>query len=232
MADPLILISGLNNTREVFDGLSAELAPDVQTHIYEPPALDTVEAIATDFLSGAPERFWLAGFSFGGYVALAVLEQAPERVLGFALIGATPAADTEARREGRSKLIAAAREGRYPAIVENRAPGVFHPAHEEDKALNATRRRMFQGYGAERFIAHNRATQARPDRHGTLDLLENRPLLLAAGEKDPLAPASDLEAIAARHKNARVTIVPGAAHLVPMEQPRALAAALRSWIAA
>lgn len=230
MAAPLYLISGLNNTRDVFEGVVAALGPEIDCRIYEPPALSTVEAIAEDFLANSEDEFWLAGFSFGGYVALAILEAAPERVLGFALIGATPAADPDDKKPVREKLATMAETGNYPDMVSKRAPGVFHPSHEDDPGLNATRHRMFGGYGAARFAAHNRACAARPDRHHLIGTLSSKPLLLAAGEADPLAPRAALEKAASLHPSAKISIVDGAAHLVPMEQPEALAAGLLSWM--
>jgi pimeloyl-ACP methyl ester carboxylesterase len=76
----LVLVPGLNNTHAVFDGVVAALPPAIHAHALDNPALDTVEAIAAAHLAALPARFWLAGFSFGGYVALAMLALAPERI--------------------------------------------------------------------------------------------------------------------------------------------------------
>ena len=43
-------------------------------------------AIAAGILSAAPPRFALVGLSMGGYIALTVLSQAPERVQKLALL--------------------------------------------------------------------------------------------------------------------------------------------------
>ena len=76
----LVLVPGLNNTHAVWDGVVAALGASAQCSALDCPALDTVEAVADALLAQLPERFWLAGFSFGGYVALAMLERAPQRV--------------------------------------------------------------------------------------------------------------------------------------------------------
>ena len=77
MTHTLVLVPGLNNTSAVFDGVVRALPPQVQARTVDNPPLETVEAIAQVLLQQLPERFWLAGFSFGGYVALALLEAAP-----------------------------------------------------------------------------------------------------------------------------------------------------------
>ena len=72
MAAPcLALVPGLNNTAQVWDGAMASLAGAADCRALDCPALDTVEAVADALLAQLPQRFFLAGFSFGGYVALA-----------------------------------------------------------------------------------------------------------------------------------------------------------------
>ena len=76
----LVLIPGLNNTAAVFDRLQSclrEVDPSIQPIALDNPALESVDAIAQAHLQRLPDRFWLAGFSFGGYVAMALLAIAP-----------------------------------------------------------------------------------------------------------------------------------------------------------
>ena len=47
---------------------------------------DTIEELAAEALEHAPPRFALAGLSMGGYVALEIMRQTPERVQGLALL--------------------------------------------------------------------------------------------------------------------------------------------------
>jgi pimeloyl-ACP methyl ester carboxylesterase len=59
----------------------------------------------------------------------------------------------------------------------------------------------------------------------------DRPLLVAVGEEDAIAPPSDAEAmtaVAARAPWVRLLTVPGAGHMVPLEQPDEAAAGLVS----
>lgn len=90
----LVLLPGINNTRETWDGVIAAMPATIRCHPQDCASLNGVEAIATDLLARCPPRFRLAGFSFGGYVALAMLELAPERIDGLALIATTSFADT------------------------------------------------------------------------------------------------------------------------------------------
>ena len=140
MTASLVLIPGLNNTRAVFDQVVSELPPDVLGMALDNPALPSVDQIAQALLPALPERFWLAGFSFGGYVAMALLAAVPERV-----------------------------QGRYFEMIDAQAANAFHPDSLGNEALMAARKAMVRDYGAARFSAHIRATMSRPDRSALLD---------------------------------------------------------------
>lgn len=228
MSNNLVLIPGLNNTRAVFDGVLAELPPTLSAHALDCPPIDSVEGIAQALLADLPERFWLAGFSFGGYVAMAMLELAPQRIEGIALICTGPHADRPERAAARQRSIAAARSGEYLAMVAASAPNTMHPDHLKDERLIAARQQMVTDYGAARYIAHTQAAIARPDRahllHGGL------PTLLVGAEDDRVFPLPLVQALAVEMPHARLVEIGASGHLVPMERPRAVAQALAQWM--
>ena len=94
---PLILVPGLLCTTRLWrDQLTAlaELArPAVTTAQAEHASL---AAIAEAILEQVPDRFQLAGLSFGGYVAFEILRRAPERVERLALLNTQARADDDA----------------------------------------------------------------------------------------------------------------------------------------
>ena len=224
----LVLVPGLNNTSAVFDGVLAALPPTVSAQALDNPVLDTVEAIAAAHLAQLPERFWLAGFSFGGYVALAMLEQAPERVQGIAMVCTGPFADDPAAAQKRLDALEAVAQGRYFELVAAAVGNSFHPDSLNNAPLMAARQAMVQAYGPERYAAHVKATAARPDRSHLLD--GSRPTLVLAGSDDKLFPPATLAAYANAIPGAVQGIVPGAGHLAPMEQPQSVAQQLARWM--
>lgn len=226
----LALIPGLNNTAAVFDGVRRALPASTRTHAWDNPPLESVEAIAAHWLERLPPRFWLAGFSFGGYVALAILEVAPERVAGFALLCSGPGADSPEAAQRRLASLEAVAQGRYFELMAQVAANAFHPDSLSDAPLMAARQRMVADYGPERYAAHVRATAARPDRRHLLD--GRRPTLLLAGSHDKLFPPASMSALAQSIPGARFATVDGGGHLVPMEKPEAVAAELAAWMAA
>lgn len=230
-APRLVLVPGLNNTHAVWDGVVAALGGSVQCSVLDCPALETVEAVADALLAQLPERFWLAGFSFGGYVALAMLERAPQRVAGLALVNSSARADTEAQRAARAQSIAMAQAGGHEAMVAAQAPVVFHPASLSNAALMHARGDMVRAYGSERFVAHLRACAQRPDRTELL-ARSTCPLLVVAAADDRVVPTAAQKALAASLPRAHYTEIADAGHMLPMEQPQAVAAALQAWLEA
>lgn len=224
----LVLIPGLNNTAAVFDDVMRLLPSHVKAHALDLAPLEEVEAIADAVLAQLPAQFWLCGFSFGAYVGLAILERAPHRVLGFALVCSSPAADSDAQLMARRAAIQKAQGGHYIELVAAQASHAFHPQSLKDHALMDRRMAMVTEYGAQRFVAHQRAAMARSDRRKVLD--GTRPTLVVAGEMDPLFTPSSLRELAQTIPDCQFEVVEAAAHLVPMEQPARLAIMLAGWI--
>lgn len=225
---PLILLPGLNNSIAVFDEVVPALDKAIGALAFDLPPLDDIEVIAGNVLARCPDRFFLCGFSFGGYVALAMLGQAPDRIAGLALVGALPGADSDAQRTNRETAITAAETGGYEAMVEANAPAAFHPDSLGNVNMMVRRAKMVADYGSARFVAHSRAAMARPDRSGALAGFAG-PLIMLAGDRDPLTPKERLYQIAGEE---RAHVIAGAGHLLPMEQPLALAQRLSAWLLA
>lgn len=226
----LVLLPGLNNTRAVFDGVVQALPQDVAGLALDNPPLETVEAIAEALLATLPERFWLAGFSFGGYVALALLERAPQRIQGIAMICTGPGADPAAVQPKRQAALDAVAQGRYFELIAQQAANAFHPDSLANTALMRARTAMVQAYGPQHYAAHVRATMERPDRARLLD--GSKPTLVVTASHDAVIPPATVAQYAAAIPGVQLRQVQGAGHLLPMERPAELAGLLANWIRA
>jgi pimeloyl-ACP methyl ester carboxylesterase len=226
---PLVLLHGLNTTAAVFDGVRSALPSTLAVHTPELPALADVDAIATALLKTLPARFHLVGFSFGGYVALAMRALAPERLSGLGLVCSGPQADTAAQAAARRQAIGTAANGGHAQLVAAQTAAAFHPDSLGDALLMQRRTAMVAAYGAERFMAHQEASLARPERGALLD--GRVPTLIVAGSHDKLFAPEHQRALAQGIPGAEFHAVPGAGHLLPLEQPEALAAHLARWVA-
>ena len=106
---PLLLLPGLTNDARVWRDVIAHLGDDRSTTIGDLRGGETMRAVAADVLGRAPERFAVAGLSMGGYCALEMLRQAPQRIAGIALVDTSARLDTPEARANREKQIERAR---------------------------------------------------------------------------------------------------------------------------
>lgn len=127
----VLLVPGLLCTPRVFAAVAPVLAGagHAVANVDHSAAPD-VAAVARAALARAPPRFALAGFSYGGYVALEMARQAPERLTHLALLSSQARADSPQHTARRRALIAAARaEGGLAGVLREHLPKLLHPAH-------------------------------------------------------------------------------------------------------
>lgn len=224
----LVLVPGLNNSASVWADVVRHLPPDLSAHAVDCPPLDDVDAIAAALLADLPERFVAVGHSFGGYVVVAMLAQAPARLEAVVLVCSGGYADTPQQAAGRHAMAEAARIGDYVAMATANAHLLYHPDNVGDAVLARKRRRGVEEYGVQRYVAHLAACAVRPDREELL-VETDVPLLLVAADHDQVVPPGPRRE-AAERAGAAFALVPGAGHMLPAEQPAALAAELAAWL--
>ena len=125
--------------------------------------------------------FAAVGASMGGYCALELARQAPERVRALVLAGARADADTPERREGRAKTIELTRAGGAAALWEDMRPKLF-PSSETEAVAFA--RGLALEQRPDELAA---AVEAIRDRRDSTDVVAGlgRPVLFVAGHEDP-----------------------------------------------
>jgi pimeloyl-ACP methyl ester carboxylesterase len=191
---------------------------------------DCMEAIARRVLETAPPRFALVGLSMGGYIALSLLRQAPERVAGLALLDSSARADRPEQTARRQELIALAEGGRLDELVDIHFPQFVHRDRLADSELKSIVRRMAEETGAEAYVRQQHAIMARADARDRLAEIRC-PTLVLVGDGDELTPPKLSQEIAAAIAGSRLVVVPECGHLSTLERPEAVNAALADWMA-
>ena len=74
------------------------------------------------------------------------------------------------------------------------------------------------------------AMRDRPDSMDLLPTLEGIPALVIVGEEDQLTPPERARAMVVALPEARLVVIPGAAHLTTMEKPEGVTAAMRTFL--
>src|SRR5262245_38741859 len=100
---PVLLVPGLNCSARLYADQIPPLWRFGPVQVADHTRADSMDAIAAGILNDAPPRFALAGLSMGGYIALTILRQAPERVEKLALLdtSARPETPEQTARRGR-----------------------------------------------------------------------------------------------------------------------------------
>ena len=227
---PLILVPGLICNHRLWAAQCSGLAALADVMVTdEHTRHDSVGAIAAAILITAPARFALAGLSFGGYIAMEIMRQAPERVDRLALLDTRAQADGEDVQRNRELLIEQSKVGRFLGITDKLLKVFLHPARLEDRALVEEVKRMAGEVGREGFIRQQTAIMNRPDSLADLAAIDC-PTLVLVGRQDALTPVADHEAMAARLPNANLVVIEDCGHLSTMERPEAVNAAMRDWL--
>ena len=121
---PLALLPGLLLDRAVWRAQLEGLADLADCRVADLTARDSVAALATDVLADMPKHFALAALSMGGYVALEIMRQAPERVMALALLDTTARSDSEAQVARRRGLIELSKKGKFKGVTRRLLPQV------------------------------------------------------------------------------------------------------------
>ena len=224
----LILIPGSLNDARVWDAQAAGLAAYADIRIADITSRESTASMAAAVLAGAPQRFALAGFSLGGYVALEVLRLAAPRITGLALISSSARPEHPDAVPGREKMIALAQRD-FPRMLAGMRPFMLAAANAGNADLNARLDKMMVAVGPATFVRQSRAVIARAD---SRDLLAgiSCPTLVACGREDRVTPPALSAEMASAIAGARLELIDNAAHMLPMEAPDSLTRAMRRWL--
>ncbi|MGW4058741.1 alpha/beta fold hydrolase [Amycolatopsis sp. NPDC004747] len=176
------------------------------------------------------DRVVLGGCSMGGYLAMAVLRLAPERVGGLVLIDTKATPDTP--EAAQTRLDVAARvehEGTKTWLAEANLPNLLtESTHARRPELVETVREIIESQPPAGISWTALALRTRPD---SLDLLRDSkvPALVIVGEEDPITPVASASEIAEVMDGATLVVLPDAGHLTPLEDPAGVVEAILSW---
>lgn len=190
---------------------------------------DSLTEMARIVLDQAPERFDVFGHSMGGRVALEVVRMAPGRVGRLALVSTGIHGLKPGEPENRAALQQVGHDNGFEALVDQWLPPMVAEANRATPEY-AIMRQMCLDAGQDMFDAQIRALLGRPEVDSLLPAI-TCPTLVMTGELDTWAPPAQHAAIAAAIPNSELVIVPGAGHMIQLEAPAAVNAAIKRWLA-
>jgi len=165
----------------------------------------------------------------GGYCALEIIAQAPERVTRLALVDSSARADSAEQTANRERLIALCRTAGFDAVIDDLLPHFFHPDRMRDHGLMAAFRAMAWRIGEDEFIRQQRAIMSRRDRRDLLGGIKY-PVAVVFGEDDRATPAEVNREMAAAIPGAVSLGIQHCGHFAPLEAADTVARAMADWL--
>ncbi|HEY0833279.1 MAG TPA: alpha/beta fold hydrolase [Azospirillum sp.] len=226
---PLILLPGMPLDAALWEHQTRHLADVAEGSVGTITQADSIAELARLVLARAPARFALAGLSMGGYVALEIMRQAPERVLKLALLDTNARPDTAEQTANRRAAIELARQGKMRHVMAGMVAKLIHPDRLAERALVDSIHAQAERIGPEAYARQQTAIMGRAD--SRLDLPAIRcPTAVICGRQDALTPPELHVEMADAIPGARFLPIEECGHLAPMERPQAVTALLREWL--
>ena len=227
----LVLVPGLLCDAQLWRAQTENLADLADMWVADHTRSATMAGVARDILHDAPfENFALAGLSMGGYVALEIMRQAPQRVRRLALLDTAARGESPEQTARRKEFIALAERGRFLGVTEALLPLLVHPSRLADRPLVDAIKLMAKNVGKDAFIRQQQAIMSRAESRPLLASIRC-PTLVLCGRQDQLTPLDRHEEMAAGIKGARLEVLEDCGHMSTMEKPSEVNQALRRWLA-
>jgi pimeloyl-ACP methyl ester carboxylesterase len=184
----------------------------------------TLADYARKIVSSLPSdsHFILVGHSMGGYIALEIASQFPERVQKVVMLHSTFVADTEEKKINRDRTADLLEKKGTGFFIGPFLPNLFASASPD---LLATLAERYRNLPAAGLIVATKAMRDRSD-FTTFVQTTNIPFLFILGEQDALISPESIT----RFVTKSVVILPNVGHQGTYEAPKAVAEAINQFV--
>ena len=213
----IVLLPGFMLDDALWDDFVPHLPRNWKVRRIALPRGRTVGEVARGVAEQLAEPVVLVGFSMGGYIARALAAEYPQLVEALALVA------TSARPERPAALLPPA--GVFAGLSRRAIQSSLNHDHANDQALMDRVRAMSVRLGADAFV-----WQSALDRTAVPLSEIACPTLVVAASQDQLRSIDEARELASAIPGARLEIIEGAGHLIPLEAAASLADVLLDWL--
>lgn len=225
---PLLLAPGTLCDSRIWQHQIDNLSDIAEISVVDTTTVDSLSALAEKVLSTAPDKFALAGFSFGGILAFEIFRQASHRISHLALISTNARADNVNTRSAKLAQIDMANELGLESMIRNMLiPHYFSPLTKNRKDMERLVLSMAEGFGLSVFKDQIACVMERPDSRTDLSNIKC-PTLVLFGQGDIVCPPKRHHEIAIKIPHAIFRGIEHCGHMSTMEYPEEVTDALRN----
>jgi pimeloyl-ACP methyl ester carboxylesterase len=235
----VVLLHGFPFNKDIWNPFAEKLAAFFKVYIPDlpgfgrsamPPVSITMDevgaAINAWIIKQKLDRPVLIGHSLGGYVALAGAQQNPDLFSGLALFHSTAYADSEEKKQSRTKVLEFIDKNGVEAFTSNFIGALFfNPNHPAIPAV----RSVAVAATIEAVKSYTIAMRDRSERTDVL-LTFPKPILFLAGENDGGIPVDSVRKQAAIHAKSELKLLSETAHMGMFEKENECLEIIRTFI--
>ncbi len=241
---PILLVHGFPLNHEMWSAQIDDLATDYRVIAPDlrgfgaseaTPGTVSMDQFADDLVGilnalELKEPVTLAGLSMGGYVAFSFWKRHADRLGALILLDTKSAADAPDTAEGRRQSAQAVRDGDMENLISGLMGKVLAPATAV--AQPAVAERVHAIMASSDPVGVSAALLGMAERQDWTSSLESirLPTLVVVGSDDAISPPAEMQQIADAIPGAEFVEIANAGHLSPMENPKAVNAALRAFM--
>lgn len=174
-------------------------------------------------------RFVVMGHSMGGYIALEMLHQAPDRVEGLSLINSTGKDDDALKKANRAKTVSFIKKNGLSRFLNELGRNLVAPVSISNAAIMDKVNKLLGGTRPEGVINALESMATRADHTTTLKDCPI-PVMMAGGKHDMILPPPRIFEEAVLPVTCMVESFENAGHCLPLEAPADLAAMIRKFL--
>ena len=230
MPEPLVLLPGLQSDHRSWVHQIRHF--ELQREVIVPRGhqfCSSIPDMADSVLAQLPDRFHLAAWSMGGYVAFRLLENIRERMISLILVSTSARPEDPASTQRRFELMALAeRQG----MAVSQKLSISQSCLDDGRLDPDVRKGVYQAavdIGLEAYKGQQHAIIARPAARPDLSRIAC-PMLMIVGDSDTVTPPDCAREIHAAVQGSRLEIVPDCGHCAPLEYPDLVNGLFDDWL--
>lgn len=223
----LVLLHGFCEDHRIWDSFIADFPADLRVICIDLPGFGQSEPGQEDLAAWAQycldtlkaagvQQFALCGHSLGGYVSLAMLQKAPERITHYISLHSTADADTSERAQNRLRQVRFLNNYPVKNYIDQIVPALFKPGTSLELVERATKIAVAQS--KDGLCSALRSMLQRPDRNAMLKSINN-PVLYISGKYDDLLPLENQQRQIAACMKGTHLILENSGHMGMLEEP-------------